>query len=40
MFPNISLGEGETLKFDRILADVPYVHVPALAIVAAETYQL
>lgn len=23
MFPNISLGAGETLKFDRILADVP-----------------
>lgn len=23
MFPNISLGDGETLKYDRILADVP-----------------
>lgn len=23
MFPNISLGNGETLKYDRILADVP-----------------
>jgi hypothetical protein len=25
MFPNIKLGEGKTMLFDRILADVPYV---------------
>lgn len=25
MFPNIKLGNGKTMLFDRILADVPYV---------------
>jgi hypothetical protein len=28
MIPNISLGNDQILRFDRILADVPYVQLP------------
>ena len=37
--PSISLGNNETLLFDRILADVPWVQVMTFACLANESYR-